>query len=132
MRPTTFTQVLLAACLAACAGEPPPPPQGSSEALPNSDTFPTMPDSLVLTAPHGETVWFSGARVGTDSLGGECIERGLVIVTDNQRRIVPLLMTGEIPVLVDDSTMRARVWLQCVPGDTYEVDLRTGTPVRQR
>ena len=76
------------------------------------------------------TVWFSGARIGTDSTGETCTERGLVIVRDSSRTLVPLLMTGAVPELVNDSTIRARIWLHCRPGNTYEVNLRTGTPTR--
>jgi hypothetical protein len=58
------------------------------------------------------------------------MERGLVIVRDSARTLVPLLMTGAVPELVNDSTIRARIWLHCRPGNTYEVNLRTGTPTR--
>jgi hypothetical protein len=101
-----------------------------ADAPPANAAFPVLPDSLVLTAPDGATVWFSGARIGTDSLGATCTERGLVIVRDEDRTLVPLLMTGAAPVLVNDSTLRARIWLHCRPGNTYEVNLRTGTPTR--
>ncbi len=37
---------------------------------------------------------------------------------------VPLLYTGTAPELVNDSTLRARLSDQCVPGDAYLVDLR--------
>jgi hypothetical protein len=39
-------------------------------------------------------------------------------------------MTGTAPELRDDSTFRARIWLNCRPGNTYDVDLRTGRPTR--
>lgn len=122
---------LFVTALAACAGDAPPP-----ETTPRADSavaaqaFPTLPDSLALVAPGGTEVWFSGARVGTDSLGGSCTERGLVIVRGDSRILVPLLMTGVPPTLVDDSTIRARIWLNCRPGNTYDVNLRTGTPTR--
>ncbi len=124
---------LLAAVLCACAGDAPPPdntPRTDSVAA--STAFPTVPDSLVLVAPGGAEVWFSGARRGTDSLGGTCTERGLVIVRGEARILVPLLMTGVPPTLVNDSTIRARIWLHCRPGNTYEVNLTTGTPTRTR
>jgi len=41
-------------------------------------------------------------------------------------------MTGVPPTLVNDSTIRARIWLNCRPGNTYEVNLRTGTPTRTK
>jgi hypothetical protein len=117
--------------LSACGGERTPPPvAAAADSTPAQDPFPNLPDSLALEAPHGVTVWFSGARVGTDSAGGSCMERGLVIARDGRRTLVPLLMTGSAPVLVNDSTIRARIWLHCRPGNTYEVNLRTGTPTR--
>lgn len=126
--------LLLAGAVAlACAGEPTKravPPV--AESVTASTQFPELPDSLVLTAPGGRSVWFSGARRGADSLGNSCLERGLVIVTGGQRKLVPLLMTGVPPTLVNDSTIRARIWLNCRPGNTYEVNLRTGTPTRTR
>ena len=117
--------------LDACSGDRTPPPEATMvDSTPSQDAFPTLPDSLALEAPHGVTVWFSGARVGTDSAGATCMERGLVIERDGNRTLVPLLMTGAVPVLVNDSTIRARIWLHCRPGNTYEVNLRTGTPTR--
>jgi hypothetical protein len=116
---------------AGCTGDPPPPDSRPRPDLPVADSeYPTLPDSLALTAPGGAAVWFSGARVGTDSLGGTCTERGLVIVRGDSRILVPLLMTGATPELVNDTTIRARIWLHCRPGNTYEVNLRTGTPTR--
>jgi hypothetical protein len=91
-----------------------------------------LPDSLVLRAPGGVDVFYSGARIGTDSAGATCVERGLVLLHDGTRTLVPLLMTGAPPVLVNDTTIRARIWLQCRAGDTYDVNLRTGVPKRIR
>lgn len=131
MRPAAAGSMVALAFALACGGEPPRPEAGgSADSAPGSPLFPTLPDSLVLTAPDGATVWFAGARIGTDSLGATCTERGLVIVRDGSRTLVPLLMTGVAPVLVNDTTIRARIWLHCRPGNTYEVNLRTGTPTR--
>ena len=47
-----------------------------------------------------------------------------------RRTPIPLLYTGAAPALVNDSTIRARVWLRCVPGSAYLVNLRTGVPTR--
>ena len=132
MRPVRLAW-MFAAALAGCAGDAPPP-----ESTPRPDSavatgaFPTLPDSLAFVAPGGTEVWFSGARLGTDSLGGTCTERGLVLVRGGSRILVPLLMTGAPPTLVNDSTIRARIWLNCRPGNTYEVNLHTGTPTRIR
>lgn len=123
---------LLLLAAAGCARERPAAEVGTADSAATATAYPTLPDSLVLTAPNGVTVWFSSARIGTDSLGGQCMERGLVIVHGGVPTLVPLLMTGAAPTLVNDSTMRARIWLHCRPGNTYDVDLRTGTPTRIR
>jgi hypothetical protein len=44
---------------------------------------------------------------------------------------VPLLYTRDLPTLVDDTTIRARLWTHCRPGDFYLVNLRNGLPVRK-
>ena len=133
MRPAHLAS-LVAAALCGCAGDAPPSgrPAVGSDSVVTESAFPALPDSLALSVPGGTEVWFSGARVGTDSLGGTCIERGLVIVRGESRILVPLLMTGVAPALVNDSTIRARIWLHCRPGNTYEVNLRTGTPTRTK
>lgn len=131
MRKTAPLLALLA-CLAGCGSgrETPPPADAATDSTPAVDPFPDLPDSLALTAPDGTRVLFSGARVGTDSLGGNCVERGLVLERDGTRKIVPLLMTGAAPTVVNDSTIQARIWLNCRPGNTYQVNLRTATPTR--
>ena len=111
--------------LAACAPRP--------ESLPARDTAALAPrpaDTLVLTAPHQVEVWFTDSRSGTDSTGQACTERVMQIRRDGQRISVPLLYTGSIPRLVNDSTIEAPIWLYCRPGNVYQVDLKTGRPVR--
>ena len=131
MRLLRYVAMLLAAT--ACSRERPATEAGAArDTAPSTAAFPTLADSLVLTAPNGVTVWFSAARAGTDSLGGRCMERGLVIRHGETRTLVPLLMTGVAPTLVNDSTIRARIWLHCRPGNTYDVNLRTGAPTRIR
>lgn len=87
-------------------------------------------DSLALLAPGGVQVWFTLARADNASDGRRCQERGLEIRRDSARIPVPLLYTGEAPRLVNDTTIRARLWTSCRPGDSYLVDLGTGRPVR--
>lgn len=111
-----------------CAREAPPPGSQAADSA-SAAEFPSLPDSLALAAPGGVQVWFTGARVGTGA-GGTCLERGLVIERGGVRNVVPLLMTGAVPELVNDSTIRARLWRDCAPGDSYDVDLRTAHPTR--
>ena len=89
-----------------------------------------LEDSLALRAPDGTEVWFADSRVGTPVDGRPCIERVMEIRRDGERIAVPLLYTGEKPELIDDSTMRAHIWLNCRPGNTYDVNLRSGEPRR--
>jgi hypothetical protein len=90
------------------------------------------PDSLVISNPGGVEVWFTLARPATGPDGRHCQERGVEIRRAGTRIAVPLLYTGEPPELLNDSTMRARLWTNCRAGDTYLVDLGTGRPVRER
>jgi len=96
------------------------------------DRAPAPADSLVATAPGGVEVWFTLAREGEAADGTRCIDRAIEIRRGANRVQVPLLYTGTAPELVNDSTMRARLSNQCVPGDAYLVDLRSGRPVRER
>ena len=110
---------------AACSGKP--------QAAPARDTVVAAPrpaDTLVLTAPRGVEVWFTDSRNARDSSGQECVERVMQIRRGEQRIAVPLLYTGSTPRLVNDSTIEAPIWLHCRPGNVYQVDLKTGRPVR--
>ena len=96
-------------------------------------TRPTAPaDSLVATAPGGVEIWFTLSREGKAADGTRCTDRTIEIRRGDTRVQVPLLYTGALPELVNDSTIRARLSNQCVPGDAYLVDLRSGRPVRER
>ena len=118
----------LSAALAGCGGG------GEQEALPADSPAPserpatTFVDSLVLTAPGGAEVWFTDGRVARDSLGATCHERAMEIRTPQDTVPVPLLYTGEVPTLENDSTLRARVWLNCQARERYLVNIHTGRP----
>lgn len=58
------------------------------------------------------------------------MERGLEIRDGTRRTPVPLLYTRDVPRVVNDSTVSARLWTACMPGPEYRVNLRTGQPVR--
>ena len=118
---------LFAALAAGCGarGEPAPdgPPVPDSRAV-----LPQPADSMVLTAPGGVTVWLTEGRPGSDSTGAACYERTLEIRRDTARLKVPLLYTVTVPVLLDDSTMRAELARDCRPTTRYRVSLRDGMP----
>jgi len=102
-------------------------PDAAAEAMSSAPA-----DSLVATAPGGVEIWFTLARESKTPDGTPCVDRTLEIRRDTVRIPVPLLYTGAPPELVDDSTIRARLSNQCVPGQAYLVNLRTGRPVPER
>ena len=123
---TWFVAVALSAVLAGCGDERPP----ADAPTPSGRSAATLVDSLVLTAPGGAEVWFTDGRAAQDSLGAACSERVLEIRTARDTVAVPLLYTGEAPTLENDSTLRARVWLDCQARALYHVNIRTGRPSR--
>ena len=124
LRRQTSLNPFLAACLCACQSSP--PHQGNGQlAQPDQPA-----DSLALRTPTGTEVWFTLARSATRPDGRTCVERGIEIRSSGKRIAVPLLYTGDAPELLNDSTLRARLWTNCTPGDWYRVDLRTGRPGR--
>ena len=115
---------LLFVALGACRTES-HPPAGANTASSR------LPDSLVATGPRGLQVWFTLSRVGQAQNGISCVERGLEIRHGETRTPVPLLYTGAVPVLINDSTMRAELWNHCKPVSVYLVSLMSGQPVRE-
>lgn len=123
---TATRLTLLALLLAACGG--PKDAAGGRDSAPPAPAPPA--DSLALTAPGGVEVWFTASRRATDSAGRPCVERVMEIRRASTRVAIPLLYTGSAPRLVNDSTLEAPIWLNCRPGNVYQVNLRTGQPVR--
>src|SRR5512147_140138 len=118
-RPLTLVLVLLTAC--------------SAKPEPARDSVVTTPrpaDTLVLSTRRGVEVWFTDSRTAKDSTGQGCVERVMQIRREGKRIAVPLLYTGSTPRLINDSTIEAPIWLNCRPGNVYQVDLTTGRPVR--
>ena len=113
--------LLVAAGLAACGRAP----AGDTSRPPAAPA-----DSLALRLPNGVSIWFAGSRPDTDVTGRACVERVMQIRHDSLRIAIPLLYTGALPTMVDDTTIAADLWLHCQPGDRYLVDLRTGRPRR--
>lgn len=89
-------------------------------------------DSLALRTPGDQEIWFVGSRPAADSAGTVCVERTMQIREGDRKINIPLLYTGSAPRLVNDSTIEAAIWLHCRPGNLYQVNLRTGQPVRVR
>ena len=112
-----------------CGGERTP------EAMPpdrSPDAPADPPEELALEVP-GASVWHTLSREATGPSGERCLERTLEIRREGAPPVrVPLLYTRDIPRVIDDSTLEARVYLNCTPGDRYRIHTRTGqpTPVR--
>jgi hypothetical protein len=115
---------LVLALLTACGRDTPPPDQP-----PAAEPAGPAPERL-LTTPSGVEVWFGDSRESRDSAGATCVERSLELRGPGGRRIVPLLYTLDTPTVLDDTTMRARLYTDCRAGRAYQVDLRTGLPTR--
>lgn len=112
--------------LTACGERPKDPAAADS-----TSAAPARPQpELVLTAPGRVEVWFTDSRAARDSAGTSCIERVMQVRRDGRQIAVPLLYTGARPTLVNDSTIEAAIWLNCKPGNVYQVNLRTGYPTR--
>ena len=123
MRRVACAGLILLAAACGARGEPPP-----GELPPVADVAASAPDSLVLTTPEGVTVWLTEGRRAADSAGATCFERTIEIRRDSVRLKVPLLYTLTAPVLVDDTTIRAQISLECRPGASYRIALRDGMP----
>lgn len=117
---------LLLTLAAACGGPPPAPPKA-----PEPPRAPAPADSLALRTPKGIEVWFTFARADTSVAGVPCTERTLEIRNGVRKIGVPLLYTGVAPVLLNDSTMRADIWVHCAPTERYRIDLGTGIPTAE-
>ncbi|HEY3012349.1 MAG TPA: hypothetical protein VGJ36_06370 [Gemmatimonadales bacterium] len=89
-------------------------------------------DSLVLSTSDGVEIWFTLARPAKAADGTSCVERALELRRGGTRIPVPLLYTGDRPILISDSMMRAVLWTHCRPMEPYLVDLRNGRPMRER
>ena len=129
MTPRCAVAALFAASTAGCGGqeETRPAESGPASAQPAAPA-----DSLVATTPGGAEIWFTLAREGTGPDGTTCTDRTLEIRRGERRIPVPLLYTGSPPELVNDSTIRARLSRDCVPADSYLVNLGTGRPTPER
>ena len=95
---------------------------------------PAPPDSLALSLGDGIEVWYTMAREADSAGGTPCLERTLEIRHPGGTRVgVPLLYTRDMPKVVNDSTLEARLSGDCVPGERYRIDIRSGrpTPVRR-
>ena len=127
---TAAASVALLVLAAACADRP--EPDAPAAAGDSAQAAPPPPDSLVLELSDGSTVWYTMARDARAADGTNCIERTLEIRRGGNRIAVPLLYTRDVPVEVNDTTLEARVYLGCTPGDRYRIDSRTGlpTPIR--
>jgi hypothetical protein len=130
---TARVAVLLLLVTTGCRGRDAGAGDTDAAALEGAGAEPAVPaDSLVATAPGGVEIWFTLAREGKAADGTVCTDRALEIRRGGSRVPEPLLYTGSAPEILDDTTMRAHLSNDCVPGDPYLVDLRSGRPVPER
>lgn len=132
MTPTPLASLALVAAMLACGGGRPDADTAEAPSEDEGMVSSKLTDSLILRTPDGREVWFSGSRPARDDNGQVCVERTMQIRHDTTRVNIPLLYTGAPPILVNDSTIEAAIWLHCRPGNLYQVNLRTGLPVRVR
>lgn len=124
------TAILGAAMLGGLACSKRPERAGADTMSTTAGAAPVPSDSLVATLGDSTEIWFTLARQDSGE-AGPCTERAVEIRRGSARTPVPLLYTGAAPQVVNDSTLRARLWNRCRPGDSYLVNLRTGGPVRE-
>ena len=115
----------LAASFVACG-------TGSGDRATVVDTAVSMvlADSLAVAGP-GVEIWFTLSRPSLASDGTPCTDRAIELRRGASRIPVPLLYTREAPRIVNDSTARAILYTDCLAGDAYLVDLRSGRPTRE-
>lgn len=121
---TAFSATFLVLALVACGRSERTEPPARDPPLTASA------DSLALTLPGGAEIWFTGFRQARSLDGQACVERAMEIRDGGTRRMIPLLYTGVPPRRVNDTTIEAAIWLNCRPGNVYQVNIRTGQPVR--
>lgn len=126
--------LIAAAAVSACGTEPPsrraaePPADSAAATAAGSPRSLRLPDTMLFRTPNGAEVWWTLARESFDSAGVTCVERGLEIRQADSVVRVPLLYSAEVPGMVDDTTLEARLWTGCVPGRRYHVNVNTGQP----
>lgn len=125
MKPHPATAVLALSLAASCG------PGGDRAPLADTTVSIAPADSLAVARGNTE-IWFTLARRGSAPDGVPCTDRGIELRREGRRIPVPLLYTGTAPQIINDSTARAILYTNCVPGDPYLVDLRSGRPTREQ
>lgn len=128
MRGARLGLLALLSALAACGGGAARQAAADSAARAAASAPPSWPDSLALSVPGGIEVWYTAGRTAKKADGTACVERVMEVRRDGKRLPVPLLYTGERPTIADDTSFFAHIWLDCEPGNLYQVSLRTGQP----
>lgn len=112
--------------LAACGGGERPVPTG--DPVPRATV---TPDTLVLTLAGGAEVWLGPGQPDTAADGTPCFARLVQIRHPADTVHVPLLYTIGAPEVLNDTTLRAALYRDCVPTGYYRIDIRAGQPVRE-
>jgi hypothetical protein len=117
--------LLATGVVGACSGKA---PEARDQA--GAATVAAAPDSLVLKLADSAEVWFTTSLLDSTAAGDVCVARGMEIRKRDASIPVPLLYTTEGPTVVNDTTLRAALFRDCVAVDTYLVNTRTGQPRR--
>ena len=112
---------LVAACQrrASPAAAPATSPPASATVAPAETHLFDLPDST--------QVWMVSGREAHASGGTTCLERGIQLRKGPLKIPVPLLYTSTLPEVVNGKLV-ARLSKDCVAGDTYAIDPKTGQP----
>jgi len=115
---------LAASCVACGTG-------GGDRAAVADTAVSMVPADSLAVAGSGVEIWFTLSRPGLAPDGTPCTDRAIELRRGGSRIPVPLLYTREAPRIVNDSTAWAILYTNCLAGDGYFVDLRSGRPTRE-
>ena len=128
MTPVRFTMLGLLVLLPGCGR--PAAPAATLDTAASARVVDSAPaDTHILDLADSTEVWLTVGRVGRGPTGAPCLERGIQLRKGPLRIPVPLLYTSELPVVVRGKLV-ASLSTNCVSGDDYSVDARTGQPTK--
>jgi hypothetical protein len=86
------------------------------------------PETHLFDLADSTQVWLVTGRAAHGN-GGQCIERGIQLRKGPFKIPVPLLYTSTLPEVVNGQLV-AEISKDCVTGDAYAIDPKTGQPTK--